>query len=32
VVGTGDATARIQDGQVLEVDGTAGVVRILSSL
>lgn len=31
VVGTGDATARIQDGQVLEVDGTAGVVRILSA-
>jgi pyruvate,water dikinase len=31
VVGTGDATARIQDGQVLEVDGAAGVVRILSS-
>jgi pyruvate,water dikinase len=31
VVGTGDATARIQDGQMLEVDGTSGVVHILSS-
>jgi phosphohistidine swiveling domain-containing protein len=30
VVGTGVATARIRDGQMLEVDGTAGIVRILS--
>ena len=30
VVGTGVATTRIQDGQMLEVDGTAGIVRILS--
>jgi pyruvate,water dikinase len=30
VVGTEVATARIQDGQMLEVDGAAGVVRILS--
>jgi pyruvate,water dikinase len=29
VVGTGDATARIQDGQVLEVDGSAGIVRLI---
>ena len=27
VVGTGDATARLHDGQVLEVDGSTGVVR-----
>lgn len=30
VVGAGCATARIRDGQVLEVDGDAGTVRILS--
>jgi pyruvate,water dikinase len=30
VVGTGVATSRIKDGQLLEVDGTAGVVHILS--
>jgi rifampicin phosphotransferase len=29
VVGTGDATTRISDGQQLEIDGTAGTVRIL---
>ena len=29
VVGTGMATARIQDGQTVEVDGDAGQVRIL---
>jgi phosphohistidine swiveling domain-containing protein len=28
VVGTGDATARLRDGQVVTVDGNAGVVRI----
>ena len=27
VVGTGDATARFQEGEVLEVDGSTGVVR-----
>ncbi len=27
VVGTGDATARFHDGEVLEVDGSAGIVR-----
>jgi len=27
VVGTGDATLRLHDGQIVEVDGTAGVVR-----
>lgn len=32
VVGTGVATARIQDGQMLEVDGTNGVVRLLTSV
>ncbi len=30
VVGTGTATATIQDGQLLEVNGTDGVVRIVS--
>lgn len=29
VVGTGEATARIRDGQPVDVDGTAGEVRIL---
>jgi phosphohistidine swiveling domain-containing protein len=29
VVGTGDATTRIQDGQQVEIDGTAGTVRLL---
>jgi pyruvate,water dikinase len=29
VVGTGRATATIQDGQTIEVDGDAGVVRIV---
>ena len=28
VVGTGRATATIRDGQILEVDGDAGLVRI----
>jgi rifampicin phosphotransferase len=30
VVGTGTATAVIKDGQVIEVDGTAGRVRMVS--
>jgi rifampicin phosphotransferase len=30
VVGTGAATAMIRDGQLLEVDGSTGVVRIIS--
>ncbi len=30
VVGTNVATSRIKDGQLLEVDGTAGMIRILS--
>jgi pyruvate,water dikinase len=30
VVGTGTATALIKDGQLLEVDGSAGSVRIVS--
>jgi phosphohistidine swiveling domain-containing protein len=30
IVGTGDATARLRDGQVVSVDGSAGEVRILS--
>jgi pyruvate,water dikinase len=30
VVGAGTATARIADGQVVEVDGDAGVVRIVA--
>jgi pyruvate,water dikinase len=29
VVGCGDATAKIRDGQSIEVDGTEGIVRIL---
>jgi phosphohistidine swiveling domain-containing protein len=29
VVGTGDATTRIADGRLVEVDGTAGTVRLL---
>jgi pyruvate,water dikinase len=29
VVGTGDATTRILDGQMLELDGTTGYVRLL---
>ena len=29
VVGTGDATTRIADGQMLELDGTTGYVRLL---
>lgn len=29
VVGTGEATALLRDGQVIEVDGDAGVVRIV---
>ena len=29
VVGTGNATARIPDGHLVEVDGDAGVVRLL---
>ncbi len=32
VVGTGDATQLIRDGQILEVDGSAGTVRVVSSL
>jgi phosphohistidine swiveling domain-containing protein len=30
VVGTRDATARLRDGQIVEVDGTAGVVRVIT--
>ena len=30
VLGTGNATAVIQDGQTVEVDGDSGVVRIIS--
>jgi pyruvate,water dikinase len=30
VVGTGTATATLQDGQIVEVDGTAGTVRLVS--
>jgi rifampicin phosphotransferase len=30
VVGCGNATATIRDGQTIEVDGTTGVVRLLS--
>ena len=30
VVGTGDATTRITDGQIVEVDGSAGTIRIVS--
>lgn len=29
VVGTGDATTRIRDGRLVEIDGTAGTVRLL---
>lgn len=29
VVGTGDATTRIADGRLVEIDGTAGTVRLL---
>ena len=29
VVGTGNATARVQDGQLIEVDGDAGIVRFV---
>ena len=29
VVGTGAATSTINDGQILEIDGDAGVVRII---
>ena len=29
VVGTGDATTRIADGRLVEIDGTTGVVRLL---
>ncbi len=29
VVGTGQATATIRDGQILEVDGNSGIVRVL---
>jgi pyruvate,water dikinase len=29
VVGTGDATTRIADGRLIEIDGTAGTVRLL---
>lgn len=29
VVGTGEATRRLRDGQIVEVDGTAGEVRLL---
>jgi pyruvate,water dikinase len=28
VVGTGDATARLSDGQVVTVDGSAGIVEV----
>ena len=28
VVGTGDATTRIDDGQIVELDGTTGYVRL----
>ena len=30
VLGTGNATSVIKDGETIEVDGTAGVVRVLS--
>jgi len=29
VVGTGNATERIHDGQLIEVDGDAGIVRLV---
>ena len=31
VVGTGGATAMIEDGQLIEVDGDAGTVRVVGS-
>ncbi len=31
VVGTGTATSLIQDGQILEVDGDEGIVRIVEA-
>ncbi len=30
VVGTGDATARLRDGQIVTVDGSAGAVEYLT--
>ena len=30
VVGTGDATTKITDGRLVEIDGTAGTVKLLS--
>ena len=32
VVGTGDATRRLRDGEIVEVDGSAGLVRRLDSV
>jgi rifampicin phosphotransferase len=32
VVGTGSATTIIRDGQMIEVDGSAGIVRIIISV
>jgi pyruvate,water dikinase len=32
VVGLATATARIRDGRLIEVDGSAGIVRIISSV
>jgi phosphoenolpyruvate synthase/pyruvate phosphate dikinase len=29
VVGTGNATTTFQDGQLIEVDGSAGIVRVV---
>ena len=29
VVGTGDATTRIADGRLVEIDGSSGIVRLL---
>ena len=29
VVGIGDATTRIADGRLVEIDGTTGIVRLL---
>ncbi|HMM41437.1 MAG TPA: PEP-utilizing enzyme [Thermomicrobiales bacterium] len=31
VVGTGMATMRLTDGQMIEVDGSRGIVRIIKS-
>jgi pyruvate,water dikinase len=31
VVGAGSATTLIRDGQLIEVDGSAGIVRIMTS-